>query len=72
MPDNSGTWVWKLNGNQWQHELLISNNDANADVKVVGNLAHILLFERHAVRAGDGRVCCEQPATRCGRCGRAW
>ena len=24
MPDNSGTWVWKLNGTQWQHQLQLS------------------------------------------------
>ena len=45
MPDNSGTWVWKLDGNQWQHELqLSSSSGVNADVKVDGDLAHVLLF----------------------------
>ena len=46
MPDNSGTWVWKLNGTQWQHDLQLStNNSVNADVKVSGDLAHVLLYE---------------------------
>ncbi len=45
MPDSSGTWVWKLNGAQWQHHLqLTGDNSYHADVKVDGNLAHILLF----------------------------
>jgi hypothetical protein len=46
MPDSDGTWVWKLNGSQWQHQLqLSSSKDVNADVKVVGDLAHVLLYE---------------------------
>ena len=46
MPDSGGTWIWKLNGSQWQHQLqLSSSNGVNADVKVVGDLAHVLLYE---------------------------
>jgi hypothetical protein len=46
MPDGGGAWVWKLDGTQWQHHLQLSqSSNVNADVKVVGDLAHILLFE---------------------------
>ena len=46
MPDSSGTWVWKLNGTQWQKQLQLTADDGyHADVKVSGNLAHILLFD---------------------------
>jgi PKD repeat protein len=51
MPDSSGTWVWKLNNNQWQKQLQLTADDGyHADVKVVGNLAHILLFDGSASR----------------------
>jgi hypothetical protein len=46
MADNDGTWVWKLNGSNWQHELQLSQDDNfNADVKQVGDMAHVLLFD---------------------------
>ena len=46
MPDSSGTWVWKLNGTQWQKQLQLTADDGfQADVKVSGNLAHVLLFD---------------------------
>lgn len=46
MPDSSGTWVWELDGSQWQKQLQITADDGySADVKVSGNLAHILLFD---------------------------
>jgi len=46
MADSDGTWVWKLNGTDWQHELQLSqNNNFNADVKQVGDMAHALLFD---------------------------
>ena len=46
MPDSSGTWVWKLNGPQWQKQLQLTADDGyQADVKVSGNLAHVLLFD---------------------------
>jgi hypothetical protein len=46
MADNDGTWVWKLNGTQWQHELQLSQDDNfNADVKAVGDMAHVLLYD---------------------------
>ena len=50
MPDN-GMWIWKLNGNQWQQHLQISEDGGyTADVKVVGNLAHIFLFDGSSSR----------------------
>jgi hypothetical protein len=46
MADSDGTWVWKLNGAEWQHELQLSqDNNFNADVKPVGDMAHVLLFD---------------------------
>jgi len=45
MPDKSGTWIWKLNGTQWTKHLQLSTSGKfNADVKVDGNLAHVLLY----------------------------
>ncbi len=42
---SAGTWVWKMQGTTWVEELkLSSRTDTKADVKVVGNLAHILLY----------------------------
>jgi hypothetical protein len=46
MADSDGTWVWKLEGTQWQHELQLSqDNNFNADVKAVGDMAHVLLYD---------------------------
>ena len=46
MPDSSGTWVWELNGTDWQKDLqLSSNKNYHGDVKVDGDLAHIFLFD---------------------------
>jgi K319L-like, PKD domain len=46
MADSDGTWVWKLQGADWQHELQLSqNNNFNADVKQVGDMAQVLLFD---------------------------
>jgi K319-like protein/putative extracellular protein len=46
MPNKTGTWVWRLDGSTWTPQLKISTNTAShADVKVDGDVAHILLFE---------------------------
>ncbi|MEZ4776430.1 MAG: PKD domain-containing protein [Bacteroidia bacterium] len=46
MANTSGTKVWKLNGTSWSSVVtLTTSNDLHADVKVVGNLVHILLFD---------------------------
>jgi hypothetical protein len=46
MPDDGATWVWHLNGNNWEKQLEIAADDSYyADVKVDGNLAHVLLFD---------------------------
>jgi len=51
MPDSSGTWVWQLNGSTWQKQLqLTADNGYHADVKVDGNLAHVLLFDGSSSR----------------------
>ncbi len=44
----AGTWLWKLNLTNWTWEevlKLTTATDIRADVKVVGTLAHILLFQ---------------------------
>ena len=47
MPDSGATWLWRLDGTQWTQQLAIAQNDKfHADVKVVDNLAHILLFDK--------------------------
>jgi large repetitive protein len=45
LPNSSGTKLWRLDGTTWTDILpLTSATDSHADVKVVGNVAHILLF----------------------------
>ena len=42
---SAGTWLWKLVGNQWTEALRLSTRtDTKADVKVVGNVIHALLY----------------------------
>ena len=44
MPNSSGTWVHRLNGTSWTPTVQIStNSNVRADVKPIGNLAHVLL-----------------------------
>jgi hypothetical protein len=45
LPNSSGTQVFRLDGNRWTATYQITTNKANTDVKVVGSLAHILLFD---------------------------
>ncbi len=45
MPNSSGTWVYRLDGTSWtQTEQISTNKSVHADVKVVGDLAHVLLY----------------------------
>jgi hypothetical protein len=45
MPNSSGTWVFRLDGTNWTPTYQITSDDSiHADVKSVGNLAHVLLF----------------------------
>jgi hypothetical protein len=45
MPDNSGTWLRRLDGDAWQSTLQLSTStNFRADVVTDGNLAHVLLF----------------------------
>lgn len=46
LPDASGTWLRQLDGAQWTAILrLATSTSVKADVKVLGNLAHVLLFQ---------------------------
>ena len=45
MPNSSGTWVFRLDGTNWTPTYQITSDDSvHADVKSVGDLAHVLLF----------------------------
>ena len=44
MPNSSGTWVHRLDGTSWTPTVQISaNNNIRADVKPIGDMAHVLL-----------------------------
>ncbi len=46
IPNGSGTHLYKLTGNAWQQQLqLTTETEIQADVKSLGNLAHVLLFD---------------------------
>lgn len=46
MPNSTGTWVFRLDGTSWTPTQKIStNSNFHADVKSIGNLAHVLLFD---------------------------
>jgi hypothetical protein len=45
MPNSSGTWVYRLNGTSWQAtQQITSSTSVHADVKLVGDIAHVLLY----------------------------
>ena len=45
MPNSSGTWVYRLDGTSWTAtQKITSNTSVHADVKLVGDLAHVLLY----------------------------
>ncbi len=43
--DDSGTWVWRLDGLVWSPVLQIDSGRFRADVKSVGDVAHVLLYK---------------------------
>jgi hypothetical protein len=43
MADSQGTALWRLDGDSWTRLLSLSTTRFRADVKVVGDLAHVLL-----------------------------
>ena len=46
MPNSTGTKLWRLDGTTWTSVLELSSSiNSHADVKAVGNITHILLFE---------------------------
>ncbi len=46
LPNDSGTWLWRLDNTGWNPTLrLSSSTSAHADVKAVGDLAHVLLYD---------------------------
>jgi hypothetical protein len=45
MPNKTGTWVYRLDGTSWTPtERISTNTKSHADVKIVDDLAHVLLF----------------------------
>lgn len=45
MPNSSGTWLYRLDGTTWTAtERITTNKSVHADVKVNGDLVHVLLF----------------------------
>ncbi len=45
MPNSSGTWVFRLDGTSWTPtQQITTNSSVHADVKSVGDLVHVLLF----------------------------
>jgi hypothetical protein len=45
MPNSTGTWVFRLDGTSWTPtQQITTNRSVHADVKVVGDLAHVLLY----------------------------
>ncbi|MEZ4826640.1 MAG: T9SS type A sorting domain-containing protein [Bacteroidia bacterium] len=46
MPDSGGTHIWKLDNDSWVIESTIDTaTQSNADIKVIGNRIHVLLFD---------------------------
>ena len=46
LPNSSGTHLWRLDGKTWTNVLRLSTRTSSkADTKMVGNAAHILLFQ---------------------------
>ncbi|MBJ6118265.1 T9SS type A sorting domain-containing protein [Pontibacter sp. BT310] len=46
LPNASGTFLWRLDGNSWTNVLKLSTKTTSkADCKIVGQVAHILLFQ---------------------------
>ena len=46
LPNGSGTWLWRLDDTTWNPVLQISEQSGvNADVKPMGDLAHVLLYD---------------------------
>ncbi|MEJ8800545.1 LamG-like jellyroll fold domain-containing protein [Pontibacter sp. H249] len=46
LPNSSGTYLWRLDGNTWTSILRLSTKTSSkADCKVVGNTVHIVLFQ---------------------------
>ncbi len=49
MPSSAGAAVWRLDGTAWTQTLQLStNNNVTADVKAVGGVTHVLLFDGDA------------------------
>jgi len=45
MPNSSGTWVYRLDGTSWTPtQRITTSTSVHADVKLVGDLAHVLLY----------------------------
>jgi hypothetical protein len=54
LPNTTGTWLKRLDGTAWTDVLKLSNaTNSKADVKTVGDVAHVLLFEGDRLRASS-------------------
>jgi len=46
VPNSSGTWIWRLDGTTWTNIYQLSTSTtSHADVKAVGNVVHVLLYQ---------------------------
>jgi hypothetical protein len=46
MPNSTGTWVFRLDGTNWTPtQQITTKSSVHADVKLVGDLAHVLLYD---------------------------
>lgn len=46
LPNAAGTKLWKLQGTKWEEVLHLSDStNINADIKAIGNVTHILLYQ---------------------------
>lgn len=63
-PNSSGTWVWRLDGDQWTAVLKIdSSTGTRADTLHVGNVTHVLLFNGTSSKLASVEYVAGSPGT---------
>ena len=50
MPNDTGTWVWRLDGTAWSPVLKLSSTVYRGDAKTVGDVTHLLLYRNTTSR----------------------